>query len=372
MVYSMGLRTWVAAVVTAGLVSGAASIASAQVPTSADGRVTMFTRSAAPTQMTAADRANAKSRLPMLTDLSQVPGMGDVSSQGYGTGKHPFTTKGAYSNAVTGIPTNSAPMRSTGKLWMRFGSSWFVCTASAIDKGVLVTAAHCVWNYGLGIAGAADEVEFEPARHGTTAPYDLRYGVWTATDWFVPTAYANGTDTCDPQAPGVVCANDLAVVVLNTGPSPYTGKHAAEVLGRYSYYVNNQGYTSFLGKTATQITQFGYPVAFDGGYKMIRTDALGYQEAPNNVILGSDQTGGSSGGPWIQNFGVDPVSTSSTPSFNARNRVVATTSWGYTSSSIKVQGASRFANNAQFPAPGDWNIKALIGEGCSLFPANCY
>jgi V8-like Glu-specific endopeptidase len=353
--------------VAAGLLGGVSTLAGAQVSTSADGRVTSYTPTDAPTQMTADDRANAKSRLPMLTDLSQVPGMGDIASQGYGTGNHPFTTKGAYANAVSGNPTNTAPFRSTGKLWMRFGSSWFVCTASVIDKGVLVTAAHCVWNYG---GSAANQVEFEPARHGTTAPYDLRYGVWTAATWTVPSVYANGTDTC--TVAGIVCANDIAVVRLNTGPSPHTGKHIAEVVGRYSYYTNNQGYIGFLGKTATQITQLGYPVAFDSGYKMIRTDSLGYQEAPFNVIIGSDQTGGSSGGPWMQNFGVDPVSASSTPSFNARNRVVATTSWGYVSSSIKLQGASRFANNPAFPAPGDTNIKALISAVCGPFPANCY
>jgi V8-like Glu-specific endopeptidase len=296
--------------------------------------------------------------------------MGDLASMGYGTGGHPFTTKGAYANSNNGSPTNVGPYRRTGKLWMRFGSSWYVCTASVIEKGLLVTAAHCVWNYG-NPSGYADEVLFEPARHGTVAPYALRYGTWTAANWWVPTVYATGTDTC--TVAGIVCANDVAVVVLNTGPSPaYTGKHIADVVGRYFYYENNEGYVNFLGRTATQITQFGYPVAFDSGYKMIRTDSLGYQADPYNVIIGSDQTGGSSGGPWMQNFGANPVSTSTVPSFNGQNRVVATTSWGYVDSNIKLQGASRFANNPAFPAPGNSNIRALVNAACASSPANCY
>ena len=218
------------------------------------------------------------------------------------------------------------PFRATGKLWMEFGGSLFVCTASVIEKGLLVTAAHCIQNYGDGASGAATRVYFQPARHGSTAPFNLRYGQWEATSWIVPTVYFNGTDTCTTT--GIVCENDIAVVVMSTGPSPHTGKEIAQVVGRYGLYVDNTGYTSFLGKTAAQITQLGYPVAFDSGLKMIRTDSLGYQANPKNVIIGSDQTGGSSGGPWLMNLGQDPSSTSSAPSFNLKNRVVATTSLG--------------------------------------------
>ena len=170
---------------------------------------------------------------------------------------------------------------------------------------------------------------------------------------------------------GIVCENDIAVVVMNQGPSPYTTKEIGQVVGRYFYYQNNTGFTSFLGKTATQITQLGYPVAFDGGQKMIRTDSLGYQESPNNLIIGSDQTGGSSGGPWIVNFGISPSSTSSAPNDNHENRVVATTSWGFVSSVIKVQGASRFGHNTQYPAPGPSNIKSLLNSVCGAFPSKC-
>lgn len=303
--------------------------------------------------------------MPMLTDISQIPGFGSVSSQAYGTLNHPFTTKGAYANPVNGVPTNLFPFRATGKLFMEFGSSLFVCTASVIQKGLVVTAAHCVHNYGQGGAGFASRVYFQPSRHSAATPH----GQWEATNIIVPSVYVNGTDTCTVS--GVVCANDLAILVMATGPAPHTGKDIAQVTGRYGYYVNGQGYTSFLGKTATQLTALGYPVALDGGLKMIRTDSLGYQEAPFNVIMGSNQTGGSSGGPWLMNFGQDPVLATTTPSFDARNRIVATTSWGYVSAALKVQGASRFGHNPAYPAPGPTNIKSLIDSGCAVNASKC-
>ena len=58
--------------------------------------------------------------------------------------------------------------------------------------------------------------------------------------------------------------------------------------------------TGYIRKLAAEITQLGYPSQNYDGLKMIRTDSLGYQDAPNNVIIGSAQTGGSSGGPWLR------------------------------------------------------------------------
>ena len=146
----------------------AATTASAQSTIlGSDGKtVITIARSVGVQSLTDADIANAKSRLPMLTDLSQVPGLQSRINQGYGTDNHPFTTKGAYSTAPGGAPVNQKPWRSTGKLFMQFGGSTFVCTASVIAKGILVTAAHCVQNYGLGAGGSADSVWFQPARHG--------------------------------------------------------------------------------------------------------------------------------------------------------------------------------------------------------------
>jgi hypothetical protein len=82
--------------------------------------------------------------------------------------------------------------------------------------------------------------------------------------------------------------------------------------------------------------------------------------APNNVEYGSDAEGGSSGGPWIQNFQVLQTG-GGTGSNTGSNRVVGITSYGYTPRDPKVQGASipdsRWVN--------------LFNTLCSRVPGNC-
>lgn len=318
-------------------------------------------------RLSEADRASAQPRTPMLTDPSQLPeevrevlgiGAGGVTSQGFGTANHPFTTKRAVPNTGALTSIKQFPYSASGKLWMQFGGSTYVCSASVIEKGILVTAAHCVWNYGV---GPADSVWFEPARHVGQTPF----GVWTAVNFAVPTVYATGTDVC--TAPGIVCENDLAVVILAPNSSGQYVK--AVVKGEYNWRSDGYGYVGFKGAQSGQITEMGYPVAFDGGYRMIRTDSLGYWATPSNVIIGTDQTGGSSGGPWIVNFGMKPVSTSTPPSENLSNTVMATTSWGYVDPAVKVQGASRFAKNTTFTATS--NIQALMDWACATYPTHC-
>jgi V8-like Glu-specific endopeptidase len=285
----------------------------------------------------------------------------------FGTGRHPFTTKNAFGRAgSTNVDTTRYyPWRATGKLWMRFGSSsWFVCTASMIRPGIAVTAAHCVHNYGEKAGGFPNRVIFQPARFFGSLPY----GWYEASHVRIPKVYHDGTDSCEAGAKGVVCANDVAVVTLR----PKNGSLPGNVVGWYGYGFNNTFYTSFLGRTATQITQLGYPSSLNSGVGMIRTDSLGIQAAPNNVLIGSDQTGGSSGGPWLVNFGMDPTrSGNPVPSRNTANVVVATTSWGYTNGTVEVQGASRFANNVKFPNAGRSNIQALVKDACALTPSAC-
>ena len=84
----------------------------------------------------------------------------------------------------------------------------------------------------------------------------------------------------------------------------------------------------------------GYPFGFDSAELMHRVDAGAFRNTvPNNVEYGSDMTGGSSGGPWIQNFGEPSIGQ--TGGINpGLNRVVGVTSYGFVSPNPKVQGAS--------------------------------
>lgn len=278
-----------------------------------------------------------------------------VSPQAYGSFDAPYTTvrvavekwsnKGV--DAAT-TPVTSYPFRAAGKLSMRFGSTTYVCTASLIKPGVLITAAHCVHDFGEGESGFADAVTWYPANYSSTLGEP--YGSYVGVEWRVPQPYVNGTDTCETT--GIVCNNDIATVVLKARSN---GKRAGDVLGFYGYAWNSYSFTQspFLGnETVGQFTQLGYPVALDSGYQMERTDAVSwFYDSGNlkNFQMGSGQTGGSSGGPWIVNFGTKPKLQGTTFGTDPNLAVMAVTSWGYTSSAPKVQGASRFGQNVEFP-----------------------
>ena len=317
-----------------------------------------------------------------------------VGSDAYGTNtsyKWPYTiarvaVTGAPYNTTNGaiVPVASLPYRLSGKLWMRFGtSSWYVCTASLIKKGVLVTAAHCVHNYGQKAAGFAKEVLWYPANYSAAGG---PWGYYSGVTWRIPTVYYNGNDTCQSGASGVVCNNDLATVTL----APKSGVYAGSALGGwYGYGWNGYSYLAtpvFGNTTVALITQIGYPVAIDNGYQMLRGDSYGKYitmtgangKQLKNTQLGSAMTGGSSGGPWLVNFGTRPTVTGSASLGNASNSniVVGVTSWGYTSVGINVQGASWFGQNPEFPAAaygayGAGNIGGMVQATCTGSPAYC-
>lgn len=315
-------------------------------------------------------------------------------SEAVGTGSEvwPYTTARVAAFGVPGpstdprqIPVTSAPYRFTGKLWMRFGASWFVCTASLIKKGVLVTAAHCVHNYGQGNAGFADEVRWYPGnwKTGSGGPW----GYFLGREWRIPTPYFNGTDTCQAGAVGVVCNNDIATVVLYTR----SWGHAGQALGGWYGYGWN-GYSffnspAFGNNWIAAIHQLGYPGAFDNGIQMQRTTSfskfiVGTGTNGNtlyNAQLGSAQTGGSSGGPWLVNFGTRPSVNPAEASLGAAsnsNIIIGVTSWGYTLVGVNVQGASWFGQNAEYPGAnygghGAGNIGFLVNATCTAYPTHC-
>ncbi len=265
-----------------------------------------------------------------------------------GTSNHPFTT--AHAN----VSSSAYPAAATGRLFFNIGTDTFVCSASLIKPGVVVTAAHCVANFGH--KQFYSNWQFIPAYWNGAAPY----GVWSAATAIVMTSYYNGTDPC--AQPGVICQNDVAVIVLKSKGGKYPG---SAYTGWYGYGWNGYSYFPWMDHWQAQITQLGYPVALDGGQIMERTDSLGYANSSlsNNTIIGSLMTGGSSGGPWLVNFGYPIVLSGGIKlgSMAAWETVVGVTSWGYVDQAVKEQGASPFTSG---------NIVPLVNAACSV-PAPC-
>jgi hypothetical protein len=78
--------------------------------------------------------------------LSDIQGdLDGITPEEFGTSNHPYTTNRA--NPKGSNVTNKYPFRAAGKLFFNIGSNTFVCSASLIKKGVVVTAAHCVADF---------------------------------------------------------------------------------------------------------------------------------------------------------------------------------------------------------------------------------
>ena len=243
------------------------------------------------------------------------------------------------------------PYRAAGKLFFKIGSTSYLCSASLIKPGVIVTAAHCVANYGQ--SQFYNSWTFAPAYYNGTAPY----GTFTARAAYVPAKYYNGTDACAQY--GVVCPDDVAVIVLNKNAQ---SQLPGTLTGYFGYGYNGWGFNS---SGQSLINQIGYPVALDGGVMEERNNSQGYVSAgnSNNTIIGSLETGGSSGGPWLNNLGYPPVlSGVSYGTYSNANIVVGVTSWGYNDATVKQQGAAPFTSN---------NIVPLLSTACAAYATYC-
>jgi hypothetical protein len=94
---------------------------------------------------------------------------------------------------------------------------------------------------------------------------------------------------------------------------------------------------------------------------MHQVTAGSFQPAsPNAAEYGSDMRNGSSGGPWIQNFGVQANGQSGSQN-DSPNKVIGVTSYGRTAPEPKVLGSSIL----------DKRFVDLIHAACTHRQGNC-
>lgn len=157
---------------------------------------------------------------------------------------------------------------------------------------------------------------FVPAYSNGSAPV----GTWTAnTVWVTNTWYQSDGSVPNAQDVGMLVMNDRSGRKIWT----YTG---------YLGYATN-------ALANNNVTMLGYPCNLDNCGRLESTGAQTYASGGNNTyIFGSAMRGGASGGPWIQDFGVNP--TSNPVVTLGLNYLVAVTSYGPVATSPAYLGAS--------------------------------
>jgi V8-like Glu-specific endopeptidase len=295
---------------------------------------------------------------PQLGNLvAQPPNTGLVQLDA-GTANLPFST--ARADLDPAQTNEQYPYRAAGKLFFKINGQDFICSASLIKKGLVVTAAHCVMKFGS--KAYYSDWQFVPGyRAETLQPIAAPYGFWTVAQAFVLTSYFDGTDSC--QQTGVVCQNDVAILALNPQQDS-AGKnfYAGSSTGWFAIGWDKTGFTS---NRITHVTQIGYPGCLDDGGMMERNDAQGAIDSAHsdNTVIGSLMCGGSSGGPWLINFGIRPSLTgTSLGSSPIENQIIGVTSWGSTDNAVKWMGASPFLST---------NVLPLVNNACKAFPEIC-
>jgi V8-like Glu-specific endopeptidase len=234
----------------------------------------------------------------------------------------------------------SYPYITVGTLFFSINNQPYLCSASVIQHRIVATAGHCVHSGTQ--SGFHSNWVFVPAFRDGTAPL-MRWNWRAAT---VTGTWASGGGT-------VPNAADYAMIEF--ADQPVGGRTLA--LGDVTGWLGWQT----LSLSANHTSKLGYPCNLDGCQKMQNVTSAAFRNtAPNNVEYGSDATGGSSGGPWVQNFQVLPTG-GGTGSNTGSNRVVGVTSYIYVPSDPKVQGAS-------IP-DGRWI--SLLNLLCGRVPGNC-
>ncbi|MFI6148429.1 trypsin-like serine peptidase [Streptomyces sp. NPDC051109] len=219
-------------------------------------------------------------------DVTAAPGTGraPVAAAARPTAVAP-TAASAASASPTSFPQaggawtgGGAVVKTSGRVFFTFGDRTASCSGDSITSAngsTVITAGHCVKYQG---AWHTNWI-FVPAYDNGNAPY----GQWSATKTFATDQWAASEDM----------NMDVGLAVV----APLSGQKLSQVVGAQGILFNG-GYNK-------KMYSFGFPAAapYDGT-KLVYCSGNTSKDflLTKDHGLGCNMTGGSSGGPWFQDF----------------------------------------------------------------------
>jgi V8-like Glu-specific endopeptidase len=254
--------------------------------------------------------------------------------------------KRAYFSSQPLIPVEADrtyPYSTVGMLFFNVpGEGDFACTASVIAPRLVLTAGHCVHTGSGNDQGWHSDFEFIPAYRDGVAPF----GTWKGTRAFVSNPWYHGRGSVPNLA-------DYGLIEIEDHLIDGVSRRIGEVVGYLGFQTNRL--------FPNHVHLLGYPAAFDSGERMHQVTAQSFLRGEQNTVLyGSDMNDGSSGGPWVMNFG-DPAVGQSGFLQPERNQAIGVTSYGYPAGVKPVQGSSTL----------DDNFMQMRNAACANRAGNC-
>lgn len=268
--------------------------------------------------VSASGRAPTAYVKPDWTNRLYDPAMSQIKPKAGGIEPQDVGSFGAHFTSARVNPTGLEtiyPNRAIGKLFFQdTAGSNFVCSAATLQRRIVLTAGHCVHSGSGGIEGFYRKFLFVPAFRNGVAPLGT----------FAPRV-VGATSQWVTGGGNVPNAADFGMFEMRDK----AGKNIGNITGYLGFQTQ-----SLLNNHTTKL---GYPCNLDACAKMQQVTSQAFRAtSPNNVEYGSNAGGGSSGGPWVMNFGVQPVGGL----FSSQNLIVGVTSYGYVSDLPLVQGSS--------------------------------